>query len=177
MSDSLWSHGLQHAMLPCPSSSPRVCSNSCPLSPWCHPTISSSVALTFLGTNPKCLKIHSQPESFFESLLGGMNLGYINLFNDLFSSVSSVAHSCPTLCNPMNRSTPGLPVHRQLPEFTQIHGHRVSDAIQPSHPLSSPSPPAFNLSQHQGLSNELAPCIRWPKYWSFRSCWKNFFSN
>ena len=64
---------------------------------------------------------------------------------------SSVAQSCPTLCDPMNRSTPGLPVHHQLPEFTQTHVHRVSDAIQPSHPLSSPSPPAPNPSQHQGL--------------------------
>ena len=64
---------------------------------------------------------------------------------------SSVAQSCPTLCDPMNRSTPGLPVHHQLPEFTQTHIHRVSDAIQPSHPLSSPSPLASNPSQHQGL--------------------------
>ena len=64
---------------------------------------------------------------------------------------SSVAQSWPTLCDPMNRSTPGLPVHHQLPEFTQIHVHWVSDAIQPSHPLSSPSPPALNLAQHQGL--------------------------
>ena len=64
---------------------------------------------------------------------------------------SSVTQSCPTLCNPMNHSTPGLPVHHQLPEFTQTHGHRVGDAIQPSHPLSSPSPPAPNPSQNQGL--------------------------
>ena len=66
---------------------------------------------------------------------------------------SSVAQSCLTLCDPMNRSTPGLPVHHQLPEFTQTHVHRVSDAIQPSHPLSSPSPspPAPNPSQHQSL--------------------------
>ena len=64
---------------------------------------------------------------------------------------SSVAQLCPTLCDPMNRSTPGLPVHHQLPEFTQTHIHGVSDAIQPSHPLSSPSPPAPNPSQHQGL--------------------------
>ena len=64
---------------------------------------------------------------------------------------SSVAQSCPTLCDPMNRSTPGLPVHHQLPESTQTHVHRVDDAIQPSHPRSSPSPPALNLSQHQGL--------------------------
>ena len=64
---------------------------------------------------------------------------------------SSVAQSCPTLCEPMGCSTPGLPVHHQLPELTQTHVHRVSDAIQPTHPLSSLSPPAFNLSQHQGL--------------------------
>ena len=64
---------------------------------------------------------------------------------------SSVAQSCPTLCDPMNRSTPGLPVHHQLPEFTQTHVHRAGDAIQPSPPLSSPSPPAPNPSQHQGL--------------------------
>jgi len=64
---------------------------------------------------------------------------------------SSVAQSCPTLCDPMNHSTPGLPVHHQLLEYTQTHVHRVSDAIQPSHPLSYPSPLAFNLSQHQGL--------------------------
>ena len=64
---------------------------------------------------------------------------------------SSVAQSCPTLCDPMNCSTPGLRVHHHLPEFTQTHVHRVSDAIQPSHPLSSPSPPAPNPSQHQSL--------------------------
>ena len=64
---------------------------------------------------------------------------------------SSAAQSCPTLCNPMNHSTPGLPVYHQLPEFTQTHIHRVCDAIQPSHPLSSPFPPAPNPSQHQSL--------------------------
>jgi len=66
-------------------------------------------------------------------------------------SVSSVIQLCLTLCDPMDCSTPGLPVHHQLLEFTQIHVHRIGDAIQPSHPLSSPSPPTFNLSQHQGL--------------------------
>ena len=65
--------------------------------------------------------------------------------------IRSVTQSCLTLCNPMSRSTPGLPVHHQLPEFTQTHVHQVSDAIQPSHPLSSPSSPAPNPSQHQSL--------------------------
>ena len=64
---------------------------------------------------------------------------------------SSVAQSSPTLCDPMNHSTPGLPVHHKFPEFTQTHVHRVGDAIQPSHPLLSPSPPARNPSQHQGF--------------------------
>ena len=78
---------------------------------------------------------------------------------------SSVAWSCPTLCDPMNHSTPGLPVHHQLPEFTQTQVHRVSDAIQPSHPLLYPSAP--NSSQHQGLFHESTLRMRWPKYWSF----------
>ena len=64
---------------------------------------------------------------------------------------NSVTQLCPTLCDPTDCSTPGLPVHHQLPESTQTHVHRVGDAIQPSHPLSSPSPPALNLSQHQGF--------------------------
>ena len=69
----------------------------------------------------------------------------------LIIQFSSVTKSCLTLCDPMNHRTPGLPVHHQLPEFTQTHVHRVSDTIQPSHPLSSPSPPAPNPSQHQSL--------------------------
>ena len=80
---------------------------------------------------------------------------------------SSVVQSCLTLCDPMNCSTPGLPVHHQLPESTQTHVHWVGDAIQPSHPLSSPSPLALNLSQHQVFSNESALHIRWPKFWNF----------
>ena len=79
---------------------------------------------------------------------------------------SSVAQLCPTLCTPMECSIPGFPVHHQLPEFTQTHVHWVGDAIQPSHPLVSPSPPTFNLSQHQGLFKWVSH-IRWPKYWSF----------
>ena len=80
---------------------------------------------------------------------------------------SLVAQSCRTLSEPMNRSTPGLHVHHQFPEFTQTHVHWVGDAIQPSHPLSSPSSPAPNPSQHQVFSNESTLCMRWPKYWSF----------
>ena len=72
--------------------------------------------------------------------------------------IRSVAQSCPTLCDPMNHSTPGLPVHHQQPEFTQTHVHQVTDAIQPSHPLSSPSPPAPNPSQHQSL-------LQWVNFW------------
>ena len=81
---------------------------------------------------------------------------------------SSVAQLCLTLCDPMNCSMPGLPVHHQLPEFTQTHVHRVSNDIQPSHPTSSPSPPAPNPSQNQSLFHESTLHIRWPKYWSFR---------
>ena len=104
---------------------------------------------------------------FCSQILG---IFFLILFYFSFSSVhvSSVIQSCPTLCDPMNCSTPGLPVLHQLPEFIQAHVHRVGDAIQPSYPLTPSSPSALSLSQHQGLiSNELSVCIRWPKYWSF----------
>ena len=86
-----------------------------------------------------------------------------------FSSVqfSSVAQSCPTLCDPMDCSTPGLPVQNQLPEFTQTLVHHISDAFQPSHPRLSLSTPAFNLSHIKAFSNESVLPIRWLKYWSF----------
>ena len=77
--------------------------------------------------------------------------GYVNKNRNKCVQFSSVTQSCPTLCNPMDCSTQGYPVHHQLPESTQTHVHWVGDAIQPFHPQSSPSPPAFNLSQHQGL--------------------------
>ena len=79
--------------------------------------------------------------------------------------LSSVTQLCPTL--QPHGLQPGFPVHHQLPQLAQTHGHQISDAIQPSHPLSSPFPPAFNLSQHQGLSNKSTLGISWPKYWSF----------
>ena len=90
------------------------------------------------------------------SLVGSMInwsifLIYIAVFPVFIPQFSSVAQSCPTLCDPMNHSTPGLPVHHHLPEFTQTHVHRVGNAIQSSHPLSYPSPPSPNPSQHQGL--------------------------
>ena len=87
---------------------------------------------------------------WFTNILQWMLISFFTFYS---SSVqfSSVAQSCSTLCDPMECSTPGLPVHHQLPESTQTHVHWVGDAIQPSHPLSSPSPPALNLSQHQGL--------------------------
>ena len=85
----------------------------------------------------------------------------------MYVQFSSVTQSCPTLCDPMNHSTPGLPVHHQLLEFTQTHIHRVGDAIQPSHPLSSPFPPAPIPTSIRVSSSESSLHMRWPKYWSF----------
>ena len=85
----------------------------------------------------------------------------------ILSQFSSVTKSCLTLCDPMDCSVPDLPVHHEFPELAQAHVHQVGDAIQLSHPLSSPSPPAFNLSSIRVFSNESAVCITWPKYWSF----------
>ena len=124
MSNSWRPHGLLHARPPCPSPIPGVYSNSCPSSWWCHPSLSS---LTFIM------------RLFSSSLLSA-----IRVVLSASDQIRSVAQSCLTLCDPMNRSTPGLPVHHQLPEFTQTPVHRVGDPIQPSHPLSSPSPPAPN---------------------------------
>ena len=138
--------------LPCLSPSPRVCSNSCLLSWWCHPTISSSV-IPFSSCLQSFPTSGSFPVSQFYTS-GGQSIGASASASVLpMNSVqfSSVAQSCLTLWDSMDCSTPGFPVHHQLPELTQTHVHRVSDAIQPSHPLSSPFPPALNLSQHQGL--------------------------
>ena len=84
-----------------------------------------------------------------------------------FAQLNSVALLFPPLCNPTDCSTPGFPVHHQLLELAQINVHQISNAVQPSHPLSSPSPPAFNLSHIRVFSNESALFIRWPKDWSF----------
>ena len=103
---------------------------------------------------------------YFYLVAGGGFWKTINMFGHSIQ-FNSVAQSCPTLCYPMNHSTLHLPVHHQLLEFTQTHVHRVGDAIQPSHPLSSPSPPSPNPSQIRVFSSESALHIRWPKYWSF----------
>ena len=103
-----------------------------------------------------------EPSVFFKLLVvmgvlgSGLKYLFISRHMHPLSTVqfSSVTQSCPTLCDPMNCSMPGFPVHHQIPELTQTYVCQVGDAIQPSHPLSSPSPPTFNLSQHQGLSNE-----------------------
>ena len=89
---------------------------------------------------------------YFDRILNSSCINFLVLYTYISSvQFNSVIQSCPALCDPMNHSTPGLPVHHQLPEFTQTHIHCVGDAIQPSHPLPSPSPPAPNPSQHQGL--------------------------
>ena len=91
-------------------------------------------------------------QTYYVSVTGRNKvLGFYTLFPISSVQFSSVTQSCSTVCDPVNCSTPGLPVHHQLPEFTQTHIHQVSDAIQPSHPLSSPSPPAPNPSQHQSF--------------------------
>ena len=84
-----------------------------------------------------------------------------------WQQLSSVVQSCLALCNPMNRSMPGLPVHHQLPEYTQTHVHSVADAIHPSHLLSSPSPPPLVPPSIRVFSSESTLHMRWPKYWSF----------
>ena len=115
-----------------------LCNNaSCFTSLW-------NLGITWLGrTREENKMINSWDERGMERWVAASNANSIQF--------SSVAQLCLTLCNPMNHSTPGLPVHHQLPELTQTHIHQDSDAIQPSHPLLSPSPPAFNLSQHQSL--------------------------
>ena len=139
-SNSLWPYELKHTRFPCPSLSPGVCSNS----------IESVMLFKHLIL---CCPFSScsQPFPASGSLQGVSCLHQVAKLLELQHQFSSAEQSCPTLCNPMEHSTPGLLVHHQHPKFTQTHVYWVSDAIQPSHPLLSPSPPAFNLSQHQGL--------------------------
>ena len=152
-----WGLPLETTAVPMPSTEPdtqEALSKS-----WLEESVVSSVpgllmipSHTWSHSTPSCALIYWFPSPFYRrkpsSWVLKSNLGSPNQVEGvlrLSQSVSSVAQSCPTVCNPMDCSTPGLPVHHQLPEFTQTHVHQVSDAIQPSHPLLSPSP-AFNLS-------------------------------
>ena len=170
VSDSLRFHGLQHARPPCPSPTPRVYSNSCPLNPWCNPTISSSVVPFSSHLQPFPAPGSFLMSQFFTS--GGQSIG---VSAEASVQFSSVAQSCPTLCDPMNRSMPGHHVHHQLPEFTQTHVHWVSNAIQPSHPLSSPSPPVPNPSQHQGLLKWVSSLHQVAKVLEFQLQYQSFW--
>ena len=147
MSESLWCHGLQHSRLLSIPLSPTICSDSCPLSQWCYITISSSASPTSF-----CLQSFptsgSLPMSWL-SVSGGQSIG-----DSASVQFSSVAQSCLTLCNSMHCSMPGLPVHHQWPEFTQTHVHWVGDAIQLSHPLSSPVLPPSIFPSIRVFSNK-----------------------
>ena len=173
MSDSLWPHGLHHARLPCPSLSPEVCSSPCPLSQWCHPIISSSVTpfscpQSFPASESLPMNwlfpsggqsIGASASVLSMNIHGWFPLGFTGLgtissgsIHPVHSFVNSlVAQSCSALCDPMDCNMPDFPVHNQLPELAQTHVHRVSDVIQPSHPLLSPSPTAFKFCQHQDI--------------------------
>ena len=128
VSNSLQPHEPQHTRPPCPSPTPRVHPNPCPLSWWCHPIILFDMRF------PTYIKLSVK----FQYSRG-------------WYCHCSVAKSCPTLCDPIYCSMPDFCVLHYLPEFAQIHVHWVGDAIQPSHPLWFPSPPALTLSQHQGF--------------------------
>ena len=142
MLDSLQPHGLHHTRPPCLSPN----SQSLPKLMSIELVVTSNHLIL-------CRPLLLLPSSFPSIRVFSNESALLIRWPKYWSSVqfSSVAQSCPTLRDPMNHNTPGLPVHHQLPEFTQTHIHRVSDAIQPSHPRSSPSPPAPNPSQHQGL--------------------------
>ena len=168
MSNSLLPHELQHARPLCPSPTPRVHSNTSikPVMPSSHLILCRPLLL--LPPIPASIRVLSNEStlgmrwpkywSFSFSIIPSKEHPGLIFFCCHFllqcmnvKSESEVAQSCPTLRDSVDCSTPGLPVHHQLPEFTQTHIHQVSDAIQPSHPLSSPSPPAPNPSQHQSL--------------------------
>ena len=117
--------------------------------------------ITFTGTAPKI----SMSDVTLKGYSGSIALIMTCVASVQFSSVQWLSRG--HICDPMACSTPGFPVHNQLPELTQTHVHRVGDAIQTSHPLSSPSPPAFIFPSIRVFSNESVLCIRWPKYWNF----------
>ena len=142
MLDSLQPHGLHHTRPPCPSP------NSQSL-----PKLMSIELVMTSNHLILCRPLLLLPSSFPSIRVFSNESALLIRWPKYWSSVqfSSVSQSCLTLCDSMNHSTPGLPVHRQLLEFTQTHVHQVGDSIQPSHTLSSPSPPVLNPSQHQGL--------------------------
>ena len=162
--------------------SEKHCFYSCPLYYWVGPKVHSNFSINILWKCPK--ELFGQPNTsthkntHFYTLCCGLNCvpnkeklnsNFRYLWMWSYVDVGSLLllfspQLYLILCNPIDYSMPGFPVHRQLPELTQTHVHRVGDVIQSSHPLSSISPPTFNLSQHQGLFNESVLCIRWPKY-------------
>ena len=114
--------------------------------------------------------VHMYSRIQFSNLKRSKIVQYVTIqmnIENIMLSESSVVQSCWILCEPMDYSMPGSPVHHQLLDPTKTHVHCISDATQPSHPLSSPYPPAFNLSQHQGLFKWVNSSHQWPKYWSF----------
>jgi len=147
VSDCLQPHGLQHTRLPCPS---FTISQSL-LKLMSIESVMPSNHLILCHALLLLSSVFLSIRVFFSEL--ALHIRWPKYWNFSFCKYqfSSVAQSCPTLCNSMNCSMPGLPVHHQLLEFTQTHVHRVGDAIQPSHPLSSPFPSAPNPSQHQSL--------------------------
>ena len=140
MSDSLWPHGLKPSRI---------------LHPWDSAGKNTGVGCHFLLQTDIIQKYLQS--ILLQSIMMKIEFKYAQTFN-LFQ-LSSVFQSCPTLCDPMNRSTPGLSVHHQLLESTQMLVHQVGDAMQPSHPLSPTSPPAFDFSKHQGLFQ----WVSWPQ--------------
>ena len=157
---SLESYNFLCTVLFCPSVQFSSVTQSCPI--LCNPMNCSTPGFPVHHQLPEAIQSHIhrlgdaiQPSHSLSSpsppaLNLSQHQGLFKWVGSLYQ-FSSVAQSCPTLCDPMNRSRPDLPVHHQLLESTQTHVHRVSDVIQPSHPLSSPSPPAPNPSQHQSL--------------------------
>jgi len=141
--------------------------------------ISTGIQISYLLFSGPWIFQFLQAGFFHSNLPGSPNGEWPHFYYNILQ-FSSVAWSCLTLCDPMDCSTPGFPVHHQIPEFTQTHVHWVGDGIQPSHPLSSPSPPAFNLSQNQGFltwvssSHQVAKVLEF-QYQSFQWIFRTDF--